>query len=646
MRYKVLGIVFLITSLVAGFAQCSNIAPSVGAEDYGIFHSTVSVSASTTTLTIPASSQCRITNPGTGYTGSVAVSLTPSTSSVPVALQLNFDATSSTPAPSFVPNNGATSYLVYTNTQGTLDFTGTGGTGSTLLIVDCNKLPQHTQITNVITASIPPAPQPSPLYTVPVSGTVTAAISSLPPVAIASLPPVTVNTEAPFVPPTCPASPKAPCVQFTGPPLPQPSPLYTMPVSGSVGVSTIPPITIGAPTDDSGNLKVVCEESSCTGGGGGGGQTFPTSSPGNAQEVVLANPSATPYTAANPFPVTTPLVPTPIPTLANELSTTAPLPVSTSQPVIGQMYWWNGAGWIAVTASSPLPVTTPAPVFTANQTVSGTVAVNTPFVPTPIPTLPGELSTTAPQPVVTSEPIIGQIYWWNGSGWIPVSTNSPLPVTTPAPAYTANQTISGTVTANQGTNPWIVNTPGPAPTCTPYSGGTNQAICIADINPTAAPAPTVSPNTYGVQEVGPATTVAVNGGNVGVIDSNGNRRTTLCGTSCGGVTQGFNQNIPNVGLIPKSSTLLNATVSTGCSQIVANGSSFILYAVVYASSTAQTGTLQLYNDTNCTNGDQIYERTDAPATTYDNWIFFESDGGLYYKWTSAGAAGFVYALYF
>lgn len=38
-----------------------------------------------------------------------------------------------------------------------------------------------------------------------------------------------------------------------------------------------------------------------------------------------------------------------------------------------------------------------------------------------------------------------------------------------------------------------VNTPAPAPTCTPYSGGTNQAICVANINPTASPLPSCTP---------------------------------------------------------------------------------------------------------------------------------------------------------
>ena len=43
--------------------------------------------------------------------------------------------------------------------------------------------------------------------------------------------PCAVTTSPPYVAPTCPAAPSAPCVQLTGPPAPQPSPLYTTPVS-------------------------------------------------------------------------------------------------------------------------------------------------------------------------------------------------------------------------------------------------------------------------------------------------------------------------------------------------------------------------------------------------------------------------------
>lgn len=43
----------------------------------------------------------------------------------------------------------------------------------------------------------------------------------------------------------------------------------------------------------------------CVTGCAASGQTFPTSSPGNAQLVVPANPSAQPYTAALPLPVST-----------------------------------------------------------------------------------------------------------------------------------------------------------------------------------------------------------------------------------------------------------------------------------------------------------------------------------------------------
>ena len=145
-------------------------------------------------------------------------------------------------------------------------------------------------------------------------------------------------------------------------------------------------------------------------------------------------------------------------TIPPELSTTAPLPVSTSLPVIGQNYFWNGTGWIAVSPTSPLPVTTSA---------AGGAGATWP---------PLEQSTTAPLPVISSLPGISQNYWWNGTGWIADTASSPLPVTTINPALPAPQVTwpvgtaapCATPTCNnvvwQGTTLWNVNTPAPVAT--------------------------------------------------------------------------------------------------------------------------------------------------------------------------------------
>lgn len=103
------------------------------------FHQTVTVSATTAPLNIPASSQCIVSNPGTGYTGSVAVKFQRSNTTVASVLNLNFD-NGATAVTSFTPSAGASAYIFYPSAQGTLQFVGTGGTSSTILTIDCNTL--------------------------------------------------------------------------------------------------------------------------------------------------------------------------------------------------------------------------------------------------------------------------------------------------------------------------------------------------------------------------------------------------------------------------------------------------------------------------------------------------------------------------
>lgn len=145
--------------------------------------------------------------------------------------------------------------------------------------------------------------------------------------------------------------------------------------------------------------------------------------------------------ATSPLPVTTAApgtYPTPIPTVPTEQSTTSPLPQATSVPVIGQLYYWSGTGWVAVSATSPLPVLTPAPVATV-------FISNTPGVICVSGCSGSSAATSSPNPIQspTGAPqSLALNYWWNGTNWVGASATSPLPVTTPAPqatVFVANQ---------------------------------------------------------------------------------------------------------------------------------------------------------------------------------------------------------------
>ena len=177
--------------------------------------------------------------------------------------------------------------------------------------------------------------------------------------------------------------------------------------------------------------------------------------------VVFPTPFALSYTTASPLPVTCISGcsagggSTPIPTLPPELSTTSPLPVASSLPVIGQLYFWNGTGWIAVTSTSPLPVTTPAPVGTIGVVNQAACAAAYPCgMPTPIP-FPSAFFVTGAFPTPIPFPTLGVVQIAAPSATTPVScaaaTNCP-------------------VNASQVTSPWVVSTPSSAPAPTASAG--------------------------------------------------------------------------------------------------------------------------------------------------------------------------------
>lgn len=158
MRKTLLSLCTLALALVFGSTALAQIAPPVpyrpAASTFGPY--SVSVTSGTVSVSLPPASACRITNPGTGYSGSVAVDFEPGATSVPISLNLYPD-NGAAPITSFTPSSASSSYFVYTRTSGTLQFVGTGGTGTTAITYECGNTTTSIGVATAATAS----PQPN-----------------------------------------------------------------------------------------------------------------------------------------------------------------------------------------------------------------------------------------------------------------------------------------------------------------------------------------------------------------------------------------------------------------------------------------------------------------------------------------------------
>jgi hypothetical protein len=225
-----------------------------------------------------------------------------------------------------------------------------------------------------------------------------------------------------------------------------------------------------------------------TGGGGSTPSPFPT-------QPFVVNQGTSPWVVTTPAPFsglvtqgTSPwIVNTPPPFSGLVTQGTSPWVVNTPAPFSG----------VVTQGTSPWVVNTPAPYPTAAvgsyllvaptalptlsvtvtnvssfptplavQPVSGTVTVNTP------PPFSGVV-TQGTSPWIVNTPVP---YPTNGSSVLKVDGSA---VTQPVSGtfFQATQPVSGTVTANQGTSPWVVSTPPPLPGPTSASGLSKVVVC-------------------------------------------------------------------------------------------------------------------------------------------------------------------------
>ena len=330
-----------------------------------------------------------------------------------------------------------------------------------------------------------------------------------------------------------------------------------------------------------------------SGCGAGGGQTFPTSSPGNAQLVVPANASAAPYTAANPFPVTT------------------PAPTYTGNQTVSGTVTANQGGTWNISAITTLPTPSAGPLATASAGAS------VPGQAPNINTYPNCVVPAGATPNVTAGNAIAQQCTVNGQ----------LQVVTPGPAATN--------AADQGINVHI-------------AGSTAAPIAVT----TSAPGPTISPGLYpGVTEAGPSAEPGqVNGAYAAVVDSTGNRLVSICGSGtvqCASVKNGVGANkVLIAGLVPGVPVVLSAA-SGACTSITTSSATTL--SIIYASSSAQTGTLTIYNEgasPTCTAADGIYVSVAHGVASVPDAFLMLAANGLAYKWTTAAEVGNVWINYF
>lgn len=171
-------------------------------------------------------------------------------------------------------------------------------------------------------------------------------------------------------------------------------------------------VTIVAPTDASGNVKVT------------------TPAP-NATVFVANAPTVVPSCPALSYPCGLP-TPIPFPTLAVTVQNATTAPFATWVPV-------------AIASSIALTVNTPAPSFTGNQTVTITAPTDA----------AGNVKVTTPAPAFTGNQTV--------TITAPTDASGNVKVTTPAPAFTGNQTVTITAPTDASGNV-KVTTPAPVGT--------------------------------------------------------------------------------------------------------------------------------------------------------------------------------------
>jgi hypothetical protein len=230
--------------------------------------------------------------------------------------------------------------------------------------------------------------------------------------------------------------------------------------------------------------------------------------------------------------------------------------------------------------------------------------------------------------------------------------HSLLPTVTPGGALAAVP-VNASAVPYSPTNPLPVTTPAPVGTI----GVVQQAACAVAYPcgyPTPAPLattpvtlPTVSPGLQaGFTEVAPSSTPGtINGANVGVINLKGSRSTYICdksNTTCADALSGAQANILEAGLVPINSPTELSAASGTCTTL--QNVATIITSIYYASATAQTGTLTLYNEgasPTCSAADTIYVSVAHGLSSSPDVLYMFCGTGVAYKWTTAAESGRV-----
>lgn len=213
------------------------------------------------------------------------------------------------------------------------------------------------------------------------------------------------------------------------------------------------------------------------------------------------------------------------------------------------------------------------------------------------------------------------------------------------------------VSGNNGSNTGVtvLNSPNVTASIGPITFATWQPVIIQTSVPltvnTPAPAPTISPGLMtGVVMVGPSTApAAINGTYTNTVDSSGNAAVKLCKsvtTLCAFVVGTNASNVLQSGLFPTTEATLSA--SSGVCTAVTTGVA-VLYNIMFASGSAQTGTLTVYNEgasPTCTAADAVYVSVTHASATVPDLLVVRCSAGLAYEWTVAGEGGTVLLGYF